>query len=79
MLWVRGIFKIVALWRSTGHHGVDVQHSPNQTFQLIQLVKLKVCHLFFKVSGMVKTMREKKKKNQTITIKIYNESFDFHR
>lgn len=45
-IWVSGVFKVVALWGSAGHHRVDVQHPPDQTVQLIKLVKLQVCHLF---------------------------------
>lgn len=72
MLRVGGVFKVVALRGSTGHHGVDVQHPPNQAFQLIQLVKLKVCCLLFKGSGTVETMRRK------ISI-FYNKKLYFYR
>ena len=45
MIRVSGVFKVVALRGSAGHHRVDVQHPPDQTVQLIQLVELQVRHL----------------------------------
>ena len=46
MIRVSGVFKVVALRGSAGHHRVDVQHPPDKTVQLIQLVELQVRHLF---------------------------------